>query len=232
MRILLSLVKNRVTMRNILILLLVLAISSAVQIGIIAEKDTALDGEKNFNISISYDCNKTIRINATSDNKLLSDVRVFIYYEEAAMTLLASGKTNENGEYEYKIIGNPKNMRGVFSVTLEKSGFKTKRASFVLPDPCIEIQPKKNESSQKNEEVILPDNKTNASNTIKNESKNESDQATVSKNETEKNESNAKIETGKSEDKKVKSICPVAPLFLIILIFVFLTKHRKRPNHT
>jgi len=224
-------------MRHIAILLLILAIASAVQIKMIAEKDTAFNGEKILNLSVSYDCNKTIRITTTSENKALGDVTVFLYYEEVATALLASGKTNEKGEYEYKIIGNPKNMRGVFSITLEKSGFKTKRASFVLLDPCVETQPpKKNESSENVGNVSVQDNKTNASDTIKNESKNESKQATenVSKNETKKNESNAKTDTGKSEDKKdiIKSICPAAPLFFIIWIFVFLTRSRKRPNRT
>jgi hypothetical protein len=224
-------------MRHIAILLLILAIASAVQIKMIAEKDTAFTGEKVFNLSVSYDCNKTIRITTTSENNALADVMVFLYYEEVTTTLLASGKTNEKGEYEYNIIGNPKNMRGVFSITLEKRSFKTKRASFVLPDPCLETQPpKKNESSENVGNVSVLDNKTNASDTIKNESKNESKQATknVSKNETKKNESNAKTNTGKSEDEEdiIKSICPAAPLFFIIWIFVFLTRSRKRPNRT
>ncbi len=124
----------------LLIFLILLALSFAVEIKAIEEKETSAIGTGRFDISISYDCDRTIEFSIKSAGTPVEGATVFVFYEERYTSLLGTGRTDAGGRYAYEIIGDPKNMRHLFLATVEKSGFRTKEAHFVLPeaDRCVE----------------------------------------------------------------------------------------------
>lgn len=136
--------------------------------------------------------------------------------------------TDSGGRYVYEIIGDPKNMRHLFLVTIEKSGFRTKEAHFVLPeaDECIEDEETNgnitsNEtvedlgSPQQNESI---EEETEYERQINGEKGDENaENKTSEQNQTAKNETSE----GKREEQGAAStLCSYAFLLAILSLFI------------
>ncbi|MFH1221640.1 MAG: hypothetical protein V1492_00995 [Candidatus Micrarchaeota archaeon] len=122
------------------LMLFVVAVSFAVPINILEQKETGAVGTEHFNVSLRYDCNKTISVLLNSGSQPVGGASVRLFYEERYSSLLGTGSTDAQGYYNYTLMGNPKNMKNLFIVTVEKSNFRTTETHFVLPYPCFEPQ--------------------------------------------------------------------------------------------
>jgi len=123
--------------------LLLFSVAFSIPMAILEQKETAAGGDYHFgDFTASYDCNKTVVIHIILDSKKKEPVEgaiVRLFYEERFTPILASGVTDENGDYTYFLIGDPEKMANLFMFTVEKPDFRTKEGHFVLPlADCLE----------------------------------------------------------------------------------------------
>ena len=211
--------------------------SFAMEIKAIEEKETSAVGAGHFDISILFDCNRTIEFNIKSEGSPVPAATVFVFYEERYTSLLGTGETDSSGGYAYKIIGDPKNMKNLFLVTVEKSGFRTKEAHFLLPDEEACIRQNKSAESPESPGQY----QQNESQQIENKQENETGgagQATegqiqnnAGKEESEQNQTTDGGKTGENEKQKTEgALC--APFLLLPLAIVSFFIIRRSSNRT
>lgn len=228
-----------------LVLILLADALSAVQLPIQQEKDIGIEGTEHFGISINYDCNKTITffIFNQASKQTVSNATILLFYEERYTPLLANGKTDEEGKYVYTLVGNPMNMRKLFSAVVEKNNYIKKQFYFYLPAECAtekqnESENIKNESANKSTSQNNKDGSQNSSNL--NESTKEDareNMAAQQKNQSGLNSSNASEKEESAQDEKKNLCCGAAVLPIAILAaFIanrnFANQNRTRSNRT
>ncbi|MEM3422124.1 MAG: hypothetical protein QXF35_00600 [Candidatus Bilamarchaeaceae archaeon] len=222
--------------RIILFLIIFLGILNAIQIPIYEEKETGATGTAHFSIKVYYDCEKMITIEVADEatNQPIQNAQIFVFYEERYTSLLGSGKTNNEGIYNYSLIGNPQNMKNLFLITFEKSGYRTKEVHFFIPQYCVEIKKEENgaNDSVTNKKNDTIDDKTTPS-VNEQKSKNEENASIRNNNQTSQNIEETKKE--KNDENQIeeskKQFCCISGIVSLLTFAFLLIQNRKRSNH-
>lgn len=196
----------------------------SVEIPIMEQKETGVEGTQHFNISLFYDCNKTLFVHIADEvtSAPVSSAIVRLFYEERYTPLLGTGLTNASGDYQYTLIGDPKLMRNIFLVVVEKQDFITKEAHFVLPR-CDEQQPSQQPSATPSKEnrTVPPSDNASVQQPQK-EKGNISENISTSVHESETEENQTVSSVPESEPPEVLPCRLLTLLLLILSVYVFI----------
>ncbi len=199
-------------MRLLVFLILAVSLAFPVHVNILEEKETAAGGTYHFDeFTADYECDvKTVIFHIKHDENPLEGAIIRLFYEERYSSILASGVTDENGDYPYVLIGDPEKMSNLFMFTVEKTDFRTKEGHFLLPlDKCAEPE----EIEEEPEEVVEePEETEEPPETVINET-----EEVIPEDETE----DETYVPGGNETEDAGQPLEVCPFSLVLLMLLF-----------
>jgi len=123
-------------LRGALAILLLLALSSATwvapsYVGDNVYGDPALE---QFRYAISVDCSQGVvrSLVLGPGFERVSDAKSYLTYVEVEHTLVSTERTDSSGDLRHGLPGQPRYMRGLFILLLEKPGFRNQEVYFTI----------------------------------------------------------------------------------------------------
>jgi hypothetical protein len=135
-------------LRTILLFIIALTLTAHANVvgpKVYEQKDMGDISLNQFIYSLSADCTAaTVSVTVMNETaKPLRGVHTYLNYVEFSSQLMATAETDQDGVALLKLPGNVKLMHGLFTLVLEKYGYKNKEIHFDL-SPCFAAAPKQN----------------------------------------------------------------------------------------
>jgi hypothetical protein len=123
-------------MKKIFLFLLLVSFSFALYPGVVTIepiefKDFGNASEPTFNITLQMDClDASLKQITESDGLRVTGVDSYLKYVQYHVPLLSSGTTDSSGVFIHKFPGNVSYYTGLFTLTVEKNGYRKKELHF------------------------------------------------------------------------------------------------------